>query len=60
MKKCFTAESFGADCPKNWEEIANTLNKIAEDRGITEDREALDDLWEAYWNGELDAPVALA
>ena len=64
----FNMESFGQECPRNWEEIAAYLNGIAESRGITEDsedQEALCDIWEEYWSayhsGELpeDAPKAI-
>lgn len=49
----FNAESFGDTVPVNWEEIANCLNAIAADRGITDDHEAENELWESYWNGDL-------
>lgn len=49
----FTAESFGTDCPANWEEICNFLNNLAADRGITDDHNAENDLWEEYWNGGI-------
>ena len=56
----FNAESFGDTCPRNWEEIAEFLNETAEERGITEDRDAMDALWEDYWRGDLeDAPEAI-
>lgn len=59
-----TMESFGSECPMNWEEIANYLNdKIDELENTIEDEdelnEALDQLWEDYCNGDMpDAPVA--
>lgn len=54
-----TADSFGSEIPSNWEEIAAFLNSIIDERGIAEDHDACNDLWEAYWNGELDgAPEA--
>lgn len=56
-----TADSFGSEVPSNWEEIAAFLNSITDERGIAEDHDACNDLWEAYWNGELDgAPEAQA
>lgn len=54
-----TADSFGSEIPSNWEEIAAFLNSLTDERGIAEDHDACNDLWEAYWNGELDgAPEA--
>lgn len=45
-------DSFGSECPKNWEEIADYLNEKI-DAG--EDQE---EVWEAYHNGNYsDAPV---
>lgn len=59
----YDMESFGADCPANWEEIASFLNGLLDER-VTEgmdDRdicEIADQLWEDYWNGNLkDAPA---
>lgn len=65
MNEYYTMESFGADCPKNWEEIATWLNKFLGER-VTEDmddrdiREIADAIWEAYWGGlyaKYDAPA---
>lgn len=54
-----TADSFGSEIPSNWEEIAAFLNSITDERGIAEDNDACNELWEAYWAGELDgAPEA--
>lgn len=54
-----TADNFGSEIPSNWEEIAAFLNFLTDERGIAEDHDACNDLWEAYWNGELDgAPEA--
>lgn len=55
-----TAESFGADIPANWEEIADRLNKIIDARNIAEDHDAVNELWESYWNGELDRPKQIS
>ena len=55
-----TVDSFGSYCPENWEEIADFLNAIIDERGISEDHDAVNELWEAYCNGELEgAPAAL-
>ena len=65
MNEYYTMESFGADCPKNWEEIATWLNKFLAER-VTDDmddrdiREIADAIWEAYWGGlyaKYDAPA---
>jgi uncharacterized protein (DUF2236 family) len=65
-----TMDSFGSDCPANWEEIADYLNAIIDnlpditdpDTGnLTPDgREQIDTLWEQYCAGELpDAPAPI-
>lgn len=68
-----TMDSFGTNCPTNWEEIADYLNQIIETY-ITETttmdadgiemvdddelRERVNALWESYCAGELEgAPV---
>ena len=58
-------DSFGADCPENWEEIADFLNEIIR-KEIREDMDYRDKdyvsekVWEAYCNGDLkDAPEAI-
>ena len=58
MENWITVESFGADVPENWEEIAEYLNNIIRDRGIENDHNEVNDLWEAFWQGEFpDAPI---
>lgn len=57
MKTIFTADSFGSECPVNYEKICAALNSLADDRGITDDRDALDSLWESYCAGELGTEV---
>ena len=53
-----TCESFGSDCPTNWEEIASALNSIIDDRNISDDRDAVDALWEEFCCGDLaDVPA---
>lgn len=66
-----TMDSFGADCPANWEEIADYLNGIIdstenitdEDGDLTQDGlEKINAIWEDYWSdyhsGKLkNAPV---
>lgn len=56
MNTCYvTMDSFGSDCPANWEEIAYALNAIIDARGITaaEDHDARNQLWEDWCNGRL-------
>lgn len=48
MKYYITGDSFGSECPENWEQIADELNAIIDERGISEDRDAVDALWEDY------------
>ena len=55
-----TVDSFGAEIPDNWQEIADFLNRITDERGIADDHDACNELWEQYWNGELEnAPEAV-
>lgn len=49
-----TMESFGEYLPENWEEIAAQLNKIIDARGIADDLEAVNELWEEYNNQMMD------
>jgi hypothetical protein len=55
-----TAESFGSECPENWEEIAAFLNDIIDQRGIADDHDAVNDLWEEFCRGDLDGAPAPA
>lgn len=49
-----TVDSFGAEIPQNWEEIADFLNHLID--GGYDSR----DVWEDYWNGDIpDAPKAI-
>ena len=59
-----TSDSFGADLPKNWKEIADYINDCI--RGRLESREFWEDdldtiadaFWDAFWQGEFaDAPI---
>ncbi len=61
----FSMESFGADLPTNWEEIASWLNALLDER-VTDDmddrdiREVAEQLWVDYWGGRLEAaPMAM-
>lgn len=54
-----TMDSFGSMLPENWEEIADFLNALIEERGIENDQDELDQLWEDYCNGDIPgAPEA--
>lgn len=53
MENWITVESFGSDCPENWEEIAAFLNAIIRERGIEDDNAAVNDLWEEYCTGDI-------
>lgn len=44
-----TEDSFGGNLPENWEEIAEELNQIIDDRDIADDLNAVNELWEEYW-----------
>lgn len=55
MKNYINMDSFGSDCPTNWEEIADFLNDIIRKTGIEDDHDAVNDLWEQYCNGEVFA-----
>ncbi len=51
MTNIFTAESFGAELPANWENICDTLNAYAEEHPDMNPN----DIWENYWNGTFPA-----
>jgi len=69
-----TADSFGADLPGNWEEIADYLNNLIDttlenmdgafepghdNTGLSADgHEALYDIWERYCAGEIEGAPA--
>lgn len=58
-KIMITGESFGSNCPQNWEEIADFLNEIIEEK-TDGSKEASEELWEDYCNGKIeDAPKAI-
>lgn len=59
MENWITIDSFGAEVPSNWEDIADFLNDIIRERGIEGDHNEVNELWEAYWQGKFpDAPTA--
>lgn len=59
MKEYFTMDSFGSDCPENWEALCEFLNKkAAAIIGPDDDeREKLDQIWEAFCAGDYDGDV---
>lgn len=62
-----TMDSFGQECPENWEQIAAYLNKkidaLPEYDDDRDTKDAVESIWNKYWNayhsGELpdDAPI---
>lgn len=65
-----TADSFGSDCPSNWEELADYMNGVAAMRlerlrnerqgelNPREESDIYDEVWEDFFDGEFaDAPV---
>lgn len=46
----FTMDSFGWNCPTNWQEIVDWLNTYA--ANVT-DPDELNQIWEDYCNGDL-------
>lgn len=59
----FNMNSFGSNCPMNWEEIADYLNallneKTTDDMDEIDIRELSDSIWEAYCAGDLDGAPA--
>jgi hypothetical protein len=53
MEYYITEDSFGEYCPANWQEIADYMNDIIDERGIAEDFDAVCVLWEAYCSGDI-------
>ena len=45
--------SFGSEIPENWKEIADYLNEVIDELDIANDRNAVNELWESYWNGDV-------
>ena len=55
-----TVDSFGSECPTNWEEIADFLNEFIDselesmgDVDEREKRDAIDEIWERFCRGEI-------
>jgi hypothetical protein len=56
MTYYITADSFGADLPENWGQIADFLNSLIHEQGIENDRAAVNDLWDDFWSGKIQMP----
>jgi len=64
-----TMDSFGQECPKNWDDIAAYLNEKIDSLPEYDDdrdmKDAVENIWSEYWNayhsGELPdgAPVPI-
>jgi hypothetical protein len=57
-REMFTGDSFGWNCPENFQEICDALNSIAEEElGDEEDedirREIINSIWERFCSGKL-------
>ena len=52
MNNIITMDSFGADCPINWEEITDYLNSIIEEENL--DDSGIEQLWEEYCRGDIE------
>ena len=61
-----TMDSFGQDCPANWEEIADYLNGVIDEMDVTDEdgeltmdgRDQIEALWERYCAGEFEGAPA--
>ena len=52
MNNIITMDSFGADCPINWEEIADYLNSVIEEENL--DDSEVEQLWEEYCRANIE------
>mgnify|MGYP007070067907 CR=1 FL=1 len=53
MKYHIDAESFGSCLPDCWQQIAAELNATIDQLGIADDFEAVRNLWDEYWQGNM-------
>jgi hypothetical protein len=58
-REMFTGDSFGWNCPENFQEICDALNSIAEEElGDEEDEdirfEIINSIWERFCSGQLE------
>lgn len=54
MKAYITVDSFGSECPDNWQEIADWLNellaiRVHESDDPREVKMKIDTIWDGYW-----------
>lgn len=56
MTHYITENSFGAEIPDNWGQIADFLNGIIDERGIEYDLNAVNELWDDFWSGKIQMP----
>lgn len=56
MNEYFNMDSFGSECPSNWEAICEYLNRKTEEVSGDEEevREAIDQIWENFSAGDYD------
>lgn len=60
MKRIFDEDSFGWNCPTNWEEIADFLNETVTALDIADDPEAIARLWDDYCMDRIpNAPASV-
>lgn len=58
--KHFDGDSFGSDCPENWEEIVDYLNDRLDYEVEILIKEKAEEIWENYCSGRYaDAPEAI-
>lgn len=53
MKHYINENSFGSDLPANWESIAAYLNNLIDEQDISDDQDAVNDLWERFCSGDM-------
>lgn len=53
MTHYINEDSFGPDLPANWESIAAYLNSLIDEQGISDDQDAVNDLWERFCSGDM-------
>ena len=53
MEYWITADRFGNAMPDCRDIIADFLKGIIKERRIENDKDAVDELWEAFWEGDL-------
>jgi len=54
MSYYVTENSFGSEIPENWGQIADYLNQIIDERGVENDHNACNEIWEEFWQDNLN------